>query len=131
MAQWLKALTALVVDWSLVPTTHARWLTTTYNSSSKVFSAFWPPLAPACMWYTETHMDTYTEKLINKSLNIAQRLQFCFKNKCSTKEIGLGMQFSTRSLAQHMQGPGVQSPALERCEQMNERTNEQMEEEIL
>jgi len=44
MAQWLRALAALLEDPSSIPSTHITWwLTTVCNSIFRASSTFWPP----------------------------------------------------------------------------------------
>lgn len=47
----VKSTCWLSEDLNLFPSTHVIWLTTTYNSGF----LFWPPQAPAHMWYAHLH----------------------------------------------------------------------------
>lgn len=54
----------------VVPLTHVRWLTTTYNSVSNGSDALWLPWVHMGIWCLETHIGTHTHignKLITKS----------------------------------------------------------------
>ena len=65
----------LAEDQSLGPSTHIRWLTTAYNSSSRRPNTPWPSQLPMCTWYIQTHKSTHIHKMTfkNKSLKYKRR----------------------------------------------------------
>lgn len=69
MAQSLRALTVLTTeDTHLVLSTHIRWLTNAYNSSSVEFGALSPPMAttPCAHSHIQTQGHTHAHTAKNK-----------------------------------------------------------------
>jgi hypothetical protein len=66
MVAWqLRVHVAFAGDPGVVPSTHIRQLTTIINSTSRSSDAlFWPPRAPAHMWYTNSHRNTHIYRYI-------------------------------------------------------------------